>query len=114
MISEDITREAEDIIHSLQTEPTSDDPSTLRLVRALRVSEAAFVDDGAVRAVDLLDKIEDGPANPDLRVLEKAARWRSGKPLNFLPELRGTGKHHCSINICPRLISGQKNQERMC
>ncbi len=88
VISEDITREAEDIIHSLQTEPTSDDPSTLRLVRALRVSEAAFVDDGAVRAVDLLDKIEDGPANPDLRVLEKAARWRSGKPLNFLPELR--------------------------
>jgi len=88
VISEDITSEAEEIINSLQTELKSNDPSTLRLVRALRVSEAAFVDDGAARAVDLLDKIEDGPANPDLSVLEKAARWRSGKPLSFLPELR--------------------------
>ncbi|MCP5208453.1 MAG: AAA family ATPase [Hahellaceae bacterium] len=88
VISEDITSEAEEILNSLQTELKSNDPSTLRLVRALRVSEAAFVDDGAARAVDLLDKIEDGPANPDLSVLEKAARWRSGKPLSFLPELR--------------------------
>ncbi len=88
VISEDITSEAEEIINSLQTELKSNDPSTLRLVRALRVSEAAFEDDGAARAVDLLDKIEDEPANPDLSVLEKAARWRSGKPLSFLPELR--------------------------
>lgn len=88
VISEDITSEAEEIINSLQTELKPNDPSTLRLVRALRVSEAAFEDDGAARAVDLLDKIEDEPANPDLSVLEKAARWRSGKPLSFLPEIR--------------------------
>lgn len=88
VISEAILTEAEEIIKSLQTEQKSNDPSTLRLIRALRVSEAAFVDDGAARAVDLLDQIEDGPANPDLNVLEKAARWRNGKPLSFLPELR--------------------------
>lgn len=88
VISEDITSEAEEIINSLQTELKPNDASTLRLVRALRVSEAAFIDDGAARAVDLLDKIEDEPTNPDLSVLEKAARWRSSKPLSFLPELR--------------------------
>lgn len=88
VISEDITSEAEEIINSLQTELKPNDPSTLRLVRALRVSEAAFEDDGAARAVDLLDKIEDEPANLDLSVLEKAAHWRSDKPLSFLPELR--------------------------
>ncbi|GAD89537.1 hypothetical protein VHA01S_021_00310 [Vibrio halioticoli NBRC 102217] len=88
VISEDITNEAEEIINFLQTELKSNDPSTLRLVRALRVSEAAFVDDGAARAVDLLDKIEDGSVNPDLSVLEKAARWRNDKPLSFLSELR--------------------------
>ncbi|MCS6153599.1 AAA family ATPase [Shewanella baltica] len=88
VISEAILTEAEEIIKSLQTEQKPDDPSTLRLVRALRVSESAFVDDGAARAVDLLDKIEDELANPDLIVLEKAARWRCGKPLSFLPELR--------------------------
>ncbi|MGE4499559.1 MAG: DEAD/DEAH box helicase [Hydrogenovibrio sp.] len=88
VIYEDITSEAEEIINSLQTELKSNDPSTLRLVRALRLSEAAFVDDGAARAVDLLDKIEDELAYPDLSVLEKAARWRSGNPLSFLPELK--------------------------
>lgn len=88
VISEAILTEAEEIIKSLQKEQKSNAPSTLRLVRALRVSEAAFVDDGAARAVDLLNQIEDGPTNPDLNVLEKAARWRSGKPLSFLPELR--------------------------
>lgn len=88
VISGEIINEAGAIINSLQTELGPNDPSTLRLVRALRVSEAAFEDDGAARAVDLLDKIEDEPANPDLSVLEEAARWRSGKPLSFLPELR--------------------------
>jgi len=88
VISEYILGEADEIINSLQTELKPNDPSTLRLVRALRVSETAFVDDGAARAVDLLDKIEDESANLDLCVLEKAARWRSGKPLGFLPELR--------------------------
>ena len=89
VISEDVISEAEEIINSLQTELKPNDPSTLRLVRALRVSESAFEDDGAARAVDLLDKIEDELANLDLSVLKKAARWRGGKPLSFLPELRG-------------------------
>jgi superfamily I DNA/RNA helicase len=88
VISVEVIDEAKEIINSLQTELKPNDPSTLRLVRALRVSEAAFEDDGAARAVDLLDKIEDELANPDFSVLEKAARWRSGKPLSFLPELR--------------------------
>jgi hypothetical protein len=88
VISEEITREAQEIIKSLQAEQKPNDPSTLRLIRALRVSEAAFEDDGPARAFDLLDKIEDEPSNPDLSVLEKAARWRSGKPLKFLSELR--------------------------
>lgn len=88
VISKEITNEAEEIINSLRTELKPNAPSTLRLIRALRVSEAAFEDDGAARAVDLLDKFEDEPANPDLSVLEKAARWRSGKPLSFLPYIR--------------------------
>lgn len=88
VISEDITIEAEEIIKFLQAELKPNDPSTLRLIRALRVNEAAFQDDGAARTVDLLDKIEDELSSPDLNVLEKAARWRRGKPLSFLPELR--------------------------
>jgi len=89
VVAEDITNHAKEIIQSLQSEITSNDSSILRLVRALRVSEEAFKDDGSARAVDLLDKIEDESVNSDLSVLEKAASWRIGKPLSFLPELRG-------------------------
>ena len=88
VVSEEIINKAKEIINSLQTESKQNDPSSLRLVRALRVSKAAFEDDGAARAIDLLDKIEDTAFNLDLSVLEKAARWRSDKPLSFLPELR--------------------------
>ncbi len=88
VISGDITSEAQEILNSLQAELKPNDSSTLRVVRALRTSEPAFEDDGAARAVDLLDKIEDESTNLDLSILEKAARWRNGKPLNFLPELK--------------------------
>jgi hypothetical protein len=88
VISEDITIEAEEIIKSLQVELESNDSSTLRFIRALRISEVAFEDDGSARAVDLLDKVEDELSISDVGVLEKAARWRRGKQLNFLPELR--------------------------
>jgi hypothetical protein len=89
VISEDITIEAEEVIKSLQVGMKPNDPSTLRFIRALRISEVAFEDDGSARAIDLLDKVEDKLSISDVDVLEKAARWRRSKPLNFLPELRG-------------------------
>ena len=88
VISKDIINEAEEIIKSLQAQLKPYDPSVLRLVRALRVSEAAFEDDGAARSGDLLDRIEDELADHDLSVLTAAARWSSGKPLNFLSEIK--------------------------
>ncbi len=85
--SETITAEALEIIHSLQNDLKPNDSSTLRLIRALRISDASFEDDGASRAIDLLDKIEDELDTSDKNILEKAARWRIGKPLNFLADL---------------------------
>ncbi len=88
VIEEGIINEAEEIIKSMQSPLKPNDPSTLRLIRAMRISEAAFKDDGVARAVDLLDKIEAEISDSDLSILEKATRWCSDKPLNFLPELR--------------------------
>lgn len=88
VISDEITIEAEEIIRSLHFETKSNNSSILRSIRALRVTESGFEDDGVARAIDLLDKIEDEPGTPDLSILDKAARWRSSKPLSFLPELK--------------------------
>ena len=88
VISKDIINKAEEIIRSLEIELTPTDRSTVRLIRALRISQVAFEDDGVARAIDLLDKIEDELFTLDLAVLEKASRWRSDKPLNFILELK--------------------------
>ena len=88
VISEEISTEAEDIVNSLRSEFKPDDPHALRLVRALRISEAAFEDDGPARAIELLDKLEDQLSSSGAGVLEKAGRFCNGKPLNFLPELK--------------------------
>lgn len=111
VISEEITSEAEEIIKSLQAELKTIDPSALRLIRALRVSEAAFKDDGAARAVDLLDKIEDELSDQDLNILEKAVRWRSGKPLNFLPKLRELKESLLYIYLPPPDFRTEKPRE---
>jgi len=89
LISNDVIFEAEDIIKSFQSESIQEDPSILRLIRSLRVSETAFEDDGSARAIDLLDRIEDEIENTDTDLLVKAARWKRGKPLDFISELRG-------------------------
>lgn len=88
VISEAITSKAEVIINSLQAEMDTTDTSILRIIRSLRISTSAFEDDGPARATDLLDKIEDELSNPDRDILEKAARWNSGKSLDFIPELK--------------------------
>jgi hypothetical protein len=88
VIPGDIASESEEIIKSLQAELKPNDSSILRLIRGLRVSEAAFEDDGAARTVDLLERIEDELSDSELTILEKAARWRTDKPLDFLSEIR--------------------------
>ena len=88
IISQDVVNEAKKIIDSLQAELEPNDPSTLRLVRALRVRKSAFEDDGVDRAADLLAKIEDESVSSDLNVLENAVRWSNGQPLSFLPEIK--------------------------
>ena len=88
MIPKEIVQKAEGINASLQSELNSSDPKLVRCIRALRTSETAFTDDGALRAIDLLDRIEDEISSQDGSILEKAARWKSGKPLHFLPELK--------------------------
>lgn len=88
IISEAIINEAEKIIKSLQREFESNDPITLRLIRALRVSELAFKDDGSARAIDLLVKLENEVSKEELSLLKKAALWREGKPLSFITELK--------------------------
>ena len=87
-ISSEVTSEAQAIIDSLQVDQEQKDSTVINKVRALRVSQTAFEDDGAARAIALLDSVGDDLSDSELRLLGEAAHWRSGKILHFLPELR--------------------------
>ncbi len=62
----------------------------VRLTRALRTTERAFLDDGARNAFRLAKELERrGPIEPDVReLLEKATAWTQAALPPFLPELR--------------------------
>lgn len=88
VISEEISSKAEDVVNSLQSELRFGNRDILRRVRALRITEPAFKDDGTTRASDLLVVLKNKPFNADAKTLEEACRWRSGKPLDFFAELK--------------------------
>ena len=87
-IGQDLAEKAKNLLESFQSEEIPSDPSAIRRIRALRVTEAAFFDDGPSRAIDLLEAMEDQLDDTDIDVLEKASRWRCGKDLDFIDSLK--------------------------
>lgn len=60
----------------------------LRLVYALRVSEAGFRDDGPSRAAGVLQAFEDDIDDDEASLLERAQGWQAPDTLDFLSELQ--------------------------
>ena len=88
LISKKIADQAAAIKKSMQGENLRGQNTVLKYVRALRITETAFRDDGPVRAIDLLDKIEGQCSTQEITLLEKAGMWRPDYPLDFLPALQ--------------------------
>lgn len=61
------------------------------LLRSLRITKTAFMDDGANRAAALMAWLEEQDIQVeevDLNVLREAMAWRTGNELEFLPKLQ--------------------------
>ncbi|WP_369674415.1 hypothetical protein, partial [Enterococcus faecium] len=69
------------------------DQRELRCVRALRITHNAFLDDGPLRASDLLNKFSDELSESDSSLLKKAITWEKGNNLDFLDELKQLKKN---------------------
>jgi len=88
IIPSEIATEAQAIIESLEMDQKPHFSKTMQMIRALRISRLGFEDDGAVRAIDLLNKIRDDLADSEVSILEEAAHWQNGRALDFLPQLK--------------------------
>jgi hypothetical protein len=96
----DLPAELTDRMHALSRELESrarvarqgdpDRDRAVRLVRAIRTTERAFLDDGARNAFRLARELERrGPIEPDVReLLAKAESWTQATVPRFLPALR--------------------------
>ncbi|EPB0854871.1 DEAD/DEAH box helicase [Yersinia enterocolitica] len=89
VISEEVATQARTIMYSLQETQRQSAPVALRLIRALRVTETSFMDDGPAKVLELLNEVEEALRAEQVAILMKAARWRRGEPLGFLAELKG-------------------------
>ncbi|MEZ9368444.1 AAA domain-containing protein [Shewanella sp. 10N.286.51.B2] len=88
--SDELIRLLKDFSGELTNQQSVESDSVL-ILRSLRLSKAAFMDDGANRAAALLawlsDKaiaIEEG----DLKTLRQAVSWQAESELSFLPQLK--------------------------
>lgn len=87
VIDKSVVDKAEEILDSIEEKQEANDQKMLSLIRALRVTESSFRDDGEKRAADLLVHLENEPME-GLSALKEAASWRNGKPLSFLSNLK--------------------------
>jgi len=63
----------------------------MRFLRSLRLSKAAFMDDGTSRAADFMEWIKAQEIfikETDSKILEQAMSWHAGQKLDFLPQLK--------------------------
>ena len=92
VLSASLVDRVQAIMNSLKDKQTQKHPDILRYVYALRVREAAFEDDGPLRACDLLYALEESKEKPELElgILQEAARWRGEQQIDpiFLKKLR--------------------------
>jgi len=90
-VTESSINEAQEILNSHKTINSPVDHRDIRLIRALRVSEQGFKDDGASSALNLLVSYEQGGRKLEKeqqKLLDQASRWQQETPLSFLPELK--------------------------
>jgi DNA polymerase III delta prime subunit len=86
-ITADIVADADAIRQSLQDDHRPINREIPALIRALRITEYSFVDDGQYNAMRLLVSMQNQLSQEEVAVLNKAASWKPGDPLAFLVEL---------------------------
>jgi len=79
-------------INELRVELYPENSELLRVIRAIRVRETAFYDDGVARATDAYNQLQElsegSLSSDDIALLRIAMVWQAPQELGFLPEFR--------------------------
>ena len=83
----------------------------LRVIRSLRLSKNAFLDDGCERAFDFLEYFDDQLNATERLLLKQAAQWKKQRKLDFLHELKILKKKFIEQYISKPHFSIEKPRE---
>lgn len=100
-ISIELKLRAEEILLELQAQSADDGLSSLHLIRGLRETEDGFVDDGADRALEVVERFEQYLSDGERALIQRASLWQQGEPLTFLAGLQQI-KKNLLLRFSPR------------
>lgn len=83
--------------------------SLINIIRGLRCKPESFVDDGADRAAEVLELINEQLLEQEKAILKVAADWYDGDPLTFLPDLEKVKKDLLVRFTMPPVFTVEKN-----
>ena len=91
LLTQELADKTSQLIETLNSEANSNQftrTASLRLIRALRISEEGFRDDGKEKTADVLESFETVLDESERKALKKAITWESGRHIDFLNDLR--------------------------
>jgi hypothetical protein len=88
ILADNLVAQTKGILDLIQPETNLLDPSKIRVIRSLRISEKAFMDDGPARAMELRVMLENVLSEEYIEILDRAAQWKTGNNLDFLKNLK--------------------------
>lgn len=88
ILEQDLFDTTNEILLRQKEESLSTNTDSIRYIRALRISDKGFSDDGVSRAIDLLEVLQNHLNSKDKEILEHASRWKKGEIISFLDDLK--------------------------
>lgn len=90
VLTKDLRLMGNHLLISLESQVStfSDESEKLKIIRSLRIREAAFLDDGSFGAAAILDQFYDELTDSERFILQKASLWGGESSPDFLVELK--------------------------
>lgn len=111
ILKKDVFEQAQLLLKQLQENDNAlnTEARIINIIRGLRCKPESFVDDGADKASEVLEKLDKHLAENEKKILKTAADWYDGAALSFLPDLEKLKKELLVKFTMPPVFTVEKN-----
>lgn len=111
VLGKDLFEQAKILSKQLKQNDFAENSETklINIIRGLRCRPESFIDDGADKAAEVLESIDEQLNENEKRILKTAANWYDGDSLTFLPDLEKLKKDLLVRFTMPPVFTVEKN-----